>query len=364
MNKGKVSIFAERLGKMQQAANEAMAGYTPGGIRIPDSVYMARIQAELREATSSGNLMISRTFTITEGEFKGLKIWDNIVLEQLDASGAHVLYDRGIQNARRWVESHGINFPEDIRQLESVVNQINDAAPLCQVRSITTKKGDDEYTNVRVMKVLDESGAEVTAVEATQTAPEAAAAADQDILDGMDRAGLKAFITENNLAATVKVSVKDSEDDIRNKIRTAVSTAEGDAATSEAQAEAAPAEETASYDATTLLAFCASQQITEVEEGMEVSQIVEIMKTYQFKKAELSDDEVTMLSAIGIPDTNLIQPPPAPKPVAPKPAAPKPAAPPAKPKAPVAPAPSAAPKLGVPKLGAPKPGMLKPGVKK
>jgi hypothetical protein len=363
MNKGKVSIFAERLGKMQAAANEAMSGYTPGGIRVPDSIYMARVQAELKEAQSSGNLMIGRTFTIVDGEFKGLKIWDNIVLEQLDGDGNHTLSDRGIQNARRWVESHGIAFPEDISQLEAIVNQINDAAPLCQVRSITTKKGDDEYTNVRVMKVLDETGGEVAAVEATASVAESAEAqsADQDVLDGMNRVALKAFITENQLSATVKVSIKDTDEVIRDKIRSAVAATQEETPAEEA---AAPAEEVApAYDATTLLAFCASQQITEVEEGMEPTQIIEIMKTYQYKKAELSPDEVTMLTTIGIPESNIIQPPAPPaKPAAPKPVAPKPITP--KPVAPKAVAPVAVPKLGVPKLGAPKPGMLKPGLKK
>lgn len=345
MAKGKISIFKDRLAKMQDGAAAAMATYTPGGVTVPDSIYIAKEGAELAESQSSGNLMITRTFTIAEGEQKGLRIWDHIVMERV-VDGERMLSDIGIQQARRWVEIHGIDWPEDnLGALEEIVATINDANMLCKIKSKTTKSktSDDMYTNVTVMEMYAEGSEEVAGDSPAKEPAAKEPAADEeagrttDELDGMTRAELKAFITENEL--DIRVTIKTSDDDIRAAIREALGQAtEAEDTTSE---EGVPVED--------LLAFCASQGISEVEEGMEAAAVIEVMATYQYKQEELTEDELAMLVAAGIPDTNIIAPPPplpkaAPRP-APKAPAPKSSVPPKATAAPVA-------RPALPKLGA------------
>lgn len=362
MNKGRVSIFKDRLAKMEQQAAAAMADYTPGGVKVPDSIYNARVQAELTEAQSSGNLMIKHIYTVSEGEYKGLKAWDYTVLEKKDENGIRTLNDRQIQNARRWVESCGYAWPESIGDLEEVINAINDAAPLARIRLKTDvdEKTKDEFQHAKILELIAEEGQTEAAAEAQPAAEEPAAEAqpEGDELDGMTRAQLKQYI-QDNCPGEIRVTIKTTDDEIRNMIREYYNQ---QPAAEEQPAEEDAAPEESAVDVNALLTFCASQGITEVEEGMEADAVVEVMKTYQYKKEELTDDEYQMLIGAGITETNIIAPPPKPtaKPAAaPKPAAPKPAAPAAKP--PVS-APAAKP--GAPKLGAGKPGSFRPGLKK
>jgi hypothetical protein len=365
MNK-KVSIFAERLAKMQGAAAAAMEGYTPGGLSVPDAIYIAKETCELGEAKSSGNLMVTRTFTIVDGEFKGLNIWDRIVLEKQvkdgngQPTGEHMLSDIGIQQCRRWMEQHGLAFPDDLTQLEGVINAINDAAPTVKIRSKTTKKGDDEYINANILEVMDNiagdaSPAQAEAAPTSDTGAEAEVA--QDGLSGMSRAELKAWIAENKLTAELKVTLKHTDEDVRNMIREFIANQPTEETAVEDAAPETTPEEAAAEDYTQpLLVFCASQGIAEVAEGMTQDEIVAVMLTYQYVRTEITEDELALLTAVGIPETNVIDPPAPTPPPAPKVAAPK----------------VSAPKVGLPKPAAPeakptlpaaKPGLPKPGVK-
>jgi hypothetical protein len=426
-----VSIFRDRLSKMQQAAAEAMQGYTPGGMKIPDGIYLAYVQCEMTESQSSGNLQIARTFTVADGDYKGLKMWDYIGLEQavLDPqtnqpTSEKTVNSRGLQKARQFVEVFACQWPEnDYGALEELIMQINAAAALCKIRSRTSvdkKDASNFYTNVSVMEVVSYGGAVEQPATDTQPAVEETAqpVADdvepqdvqpQDELDTMDRATLKQYLVSHDLEGQIHVTIKWTDEDIRNAIRTALSEGPGvpteDQPAEEAQAEV-PVEQPAeapSYDANALLAFCVSQQISEVEEGMEPDQIIQIMSGYQFKRWEMTDDEAAMLSAVGL-GANVVQqqeaapipekpktlptPPPvqakkptlptapakgkpgtvnlpniaAKKPAVPAPAA-KPAMPaaPAKPKAPVMPPRPSAP---APKAPAARPPLPKPGAPK
>jgi hypothetical protein len=368
MNK-KVSIFAERLAKMQGAAETAMADYTPGGLSVPDSIYIAKETCELTEAKSTGNLMVTRTFTIIDGEFKGLNIWDRIVLEKAvkDANeqltGEHTLSDIGIQQCRRWMEQHGLAYPDDLREIEGVVNAINDAAPTVKIRSKTTKKGDDEYVNATILEVMDNIAGDASPAQAeaaTTTDTGEAVEAEQDGLSGMSRAELKAWIAENNLTAAIKVTLKHTDEDVRNMIREYIANQPAEETAEQPADEVVDtaADEAAAAQLNDLLVFCASQGITEATEGMSLEEITVVMLTYQYKRDEITEDELALLTAVGIPEANIITP--APVPAAPKVSAPKvgmPKAPVAKPAAPAKPA----AKPGLPKPGTPKAG-VRPGL--
>jgi hypothetical protein len=167
MSKERVLVFTDRLRGLQQQAADAMANYTPGGVRVPDSIYIGREGAEVKESQSSGKLMVSRSFTISDGEYAGLNAWDNIVFEGNDV---------GMQILRRWVEMHGYEWPEgDLASMEVIVNEINETAATVRFKVKTTKDRNDdtrEYTNVTVLEIL--------AGEATTQAQESSPAAPAD----------------------------------------------------------------------------------------------------------------------------------------------------------------------------------------
>lgn len=306
----RTEVFADRLRAMSDQADAAMQTYVPGGARVPDGIYIGKESAELREAQSSGKLMISRTFTIVEGEFTGLNVWDNLVIEDNDI---------GLQLARRWIELHtsqetGENYtwPEaDLAGLETIINEIAEVGATVKLRVKTTlsKKGDGgEYTNATVQQILGVDDA-VQSEAIPEQAPEQDAAAADD-LESMDRNSLKTYIAGNvELASKIKVSIKMTDDAIREAIRAVIG-------------EPAAAEEVSGVDINDILTFCASQGIAEVNDSMNEGKLVEVMSGYGFTAGELTETEVEMLTALGL-ENNIQKPIPAPKPAeAPKPAAP------------------------------------------
>jgi hypothetical protein len=187
--------------------------------------------------------------------------------------------------------------------------------------------------------------------------------AEQDGLSGMSRAELKAWIAENNLTAAIKVTLKHTDEDVRNMIREYIANQPAEETAEQPADEAVDtaADEAAAAQLNDLLVFCSSQGITEVTEGMSLEEITAVMLTYQYKRDEITDDELELLTTVGIPEANIITS--APVPAAPKVSAPKvgmPKAPVAKPAAPAKPVAPAA-KPGLPKPGAPKAG-VRPGL--
>lgn len=289
----RTEVFAQRLRAMQEQVSAAMQTYTTGGTRVPDGVYIAREAAEIREARSTGKLMISRTFTVAEGEFTGLNIWDNLMLE----SESEV----PIQIARRWVELHidpSTGSPyvwpeEDLAKLETIVNEISEAAALVKIRVKTTpnRNGDGEWTNVTVLQLLDASPDQARPEQEPERAAEPSdESATSDGLDEMDRTALKAFIAKNReLAAAIRVKPKMTDDDIRSAIREALGNKDSE-----------PESEKEAVDVNAILAFCSSQGIDEAKEGMAVEELVEIMSGYGFHADELMEDEVKLLKTLGL----------------------------------------------------------------
>lgn len=146
----KISVFADKLRGMQDTVAQAMADYKPGGVRVPEGIYTAKESAELKEAKKTGNLMIARQFTVNDGEFKGLNIWDNLVIQNNPT---------GIQIARRWVEKHGFAFPEeDFAEIETIINEINDLGATVKVKLKFSPSQDPDrpYSNLDVLEVLDD----------------------------------------------------------------------------------------------------------------------------------------------------------------------------------------------------------------
>jgi hypothetical protein len=336
MADSKVNLFSDRLRGMQNKAAQIMEGYTPGGIQVPESVYIGKEQCEIGETSEKGYLKITRQFTISEGEYTGLNAYDGFVLEGNDF---------GLQSARRWIEQHGCHWPEDdLGKLESIVNRINDIAPTVKFRvKYKQDKNDAEtkWCNISVLQLIegdldfsdilngDPAGQDYAAVQEAMAEEEAAEETEettQDEFDGMNRKQLKEFIASNDLE--IRVTTKFTDDDIRAAIRELVVTEEEAAEEAEEVAEEV-AEET--VDTAELLAFCASQDVEGVDDTMTTEEIVQVMVNYGFDKATLTDDEVNMLVALGLQE-NIQEPEPVKKTPVKKAAAPAPAK-----KAPVAP---------------------------
>ena len=345
MSKQRVTVFGDRLKGLQEQAADAMANYTPGGVRVPDGIYVGREACEIRESQSSGKLMNSRSFTVSDGEQAGLNVWDNVVFE-----GNEV----GMQIMRRWVELHGYEWPEnDLGLLEQIVNEINEAAPSVRFRVKTIKdKNDDtrEYTNVSVLEILEgkpEAAAEAPAEAEAEAPAEEASAEDNaaaDDLDSMTREQLKKYVASNaELAGAIRITIRMSDDDLKAAIRAALGTEAEAPAETEAQTE----------DNADLIAFAASQGVDDVTEDMGRDAIVGALRGYGYQRKELTAEEIKMLTEIGL-GANIQGAPPAPAPKATP--APRAAAP-ATAKAPVrAPAPAlraAAPAAKAPAAKAP-----------
>jgi hypothetical protein len=105
----------------------------------------------------------------------------------------------------------------------------------------------------------------------------------------MTRKELKKFIDSNPILDGIRVTVKMSDDDIREAIRDAIETEETE-----------ETEEVSEYDAEALLAFCVAQGIDDVNDEMDIQQIVDIMKGYNYKKTDLTQEEVDMLGTLDL----------------------------------------------------------------
>ncbi len=334
------SLFKDRLKNMQGEAEAAMEDYRPSGEAVPEGIYFARQDAVLKPS-SSDRMMIARTFTVAEGDQTGRNVWDNLVIEDNPT---------GLQIARRWIERHEnpetgepYEWPEDLVDLEDIVNEIAEAGFLVKisVKRTPNRDGTDFFTNVNVNKVLEADEGEPTETEPTETEPETETTDDAgDVgeidLDSMDRAELKALIAEyEDLSAAIRISLRMTEDDIRAKIREVWGWDDEPAEEPTEEPAEESTETTSGYDLSEILAFCASQSIEEAVEGMSEEELIEVMSGYGYNESELVKEEVEMLTALGL-EGNIQKAKPAPKPKAKPKTAPKAkpkAAPKAKPKA-------------------------------
>ena len=300
-SKKSVSIFQKRLNSMRDIATGAMDTYTQDG-SIPEGVFNAREQCELRES-KAGNLMVARTFTVVDGDYKARKIWDNVVLGN---------NEYGWHNLRRWMEVHGDmlnSWPgngEDMGIIEENIVAINNAAPLVQIRVKQSVDKTDEtkiYTNVTVMQMLEDIKGSVD--DNNNNDVDIGVNADIDTikdnaettdLESMTRKELKKFIDSNPILDGIRVTVKMSTYDIREAIRDAMIGTEEAKETEETE----ETEEVSEYDAEALLAFCVAQGIDDVNDEMDIQQIVDIMKGYNYKKTDLTQEEVDMLGTLDL----------------------------------------------------------------
>ncbi len=164
------SKYKERLAAMSGSWEQSQGAYDQmfGGVDIPEGVYQARLQgAKILESKSSQKLMIRREHLITEGEYKGMVAWDNMMLET----------PNGLVYVRRWIEMMGYQCPQagNFEEIEDVIEAILNESPDVKVR--LTRDGD--FTNIAVAELLGVS-TEGEAEDAVEPEAEAPSSEDSD----------------------------------------------------------------------------------------------------------------------------------------------------------------------------------------
>lgn len=185
--------IGDKLAKMQDAWKESEQQYktTFGGEKIPEGQYIARVQkAALREAKTSGKIMIGREHVIMEGDLKGSVVFDNMQLET----------PLGLAFTRRWIERMGYVSPDEVNGLLDVCNDITEKAPTVKI----AVKHSGDFVNVDVLEVLEDGGA-ATAGAASEASAETATTAPAG-KTAAKKAG----------AASPKEKVRDDDDRIKD----------------------------------------------------------------------------------------------------------------------------------------------------
>lgn len=189
-----VSKWSKKLAGMKSAwkASEDTYKETFGAADIPEDTYVAQLQEAMLDEDKKQNVVIRREHIITEGAHKGVVVRDRMNLSN----------DMGQVFVRRWLQMLGVDIPEDISELETLVSEIKKAAPVCKVRI----RHSGDFTNVDVISVED--GADAT-VEA--------ASGDSGVdLDTLDKDGLRKLVVDNDLE--IPGYRKMSEDELRAAI--------------------------------------------------------------------------------------------------------------------------------------------------
>lgn len=133
-----MSLFQDRLKEAQENWNKGRDVAQRG--TIPPGIYKMQLaSANITESQSSGKLMIKREHIVSEGEFRGEIVYDNMMIET----------ERGPEFIARWITAMGFEVCSDIADLENTVAAIANAAPIYTAR--VTHSGD--FTNVNVQKL-------------------------------------------------------------------------------------------------------------------------------------------------------------------------------------------------------------------
>lgn len=339
--------FKNRLAQMQE---QWTSGKDKAG-GVPDGVYNMQLQEAKFDVSGSGRLMVKRQHLITDGEYAGEVVYDNIVVDT----------EFGPRQLAEWIAQMGYEVPADMADNEDVVNAISMAAPHYQAG---VKKGkDSDFRNVRIRQLLDAPAAEaapapahVKKAAAAPAKPAAKVAAPAPVKKAAPAP--KAAEPEAGLAEGTRIAFKDEDqNDAEGTVKGAGENegdirVEGDNGTlydfaigdltvveGEAVAEAPVEEDNSEETRAGLLAICVAHGI-EVTDEDDLAAVTEKVCGQEWNKGELTEDEAALLEGVGAVFAAPKKAAPAPKAPVKAPAKPAPKAP-AKPapKAPVKPTP-------------------------
>ena len=266
---------------------------------VPDGVYtMQLLSADVVLSKAGNNPMVERKHVVVDGEQEGQEIRDRLMLHT----------ENGPYYANKWVEMMGYQSPEDMADLPEVIKTISEAHPI--VMAEVRRSG--EFLNVRVQQLLEENSAvkeaeaapeetapkvapaaskKSVAKKATPAAEPAAAATDLtagDIIsfefEGVPTQGVVEEVKEESAVVAV------NEDRYEVPL--------GDLTKLDANTTQAAADGDAELTAE-LLAFAQTHNLP-VEDGSTVEALKELIGGYEWKKAELTPDEVALLTKVEV----------------------------------------------------------------
>ena len=189
------SKWGAKLKKMKAGWQGSEQAYKEmfGAADIPEDVYVMKLQEACLDETTGGKLRIKREHVIIEGEHKGVVIRDGMNLET----------DMGPVFARRWLAMLDVEIPEDPEELEDLLLEVKEAAPV--VKGRVRHSGD--FTNVDIISVVDDD-----------EGGDSGSGEEQEIdLDSMDKNELRALVKDNDL--DIDGWRKMDEDTLREAIR-------------------------------------------------------------------------------------------------------------------------------------------------
>jgi hypothetical protein len=285
--------FQKDLAAMQKNYDESKKTYDPNAMgnfsHVPDGKYLAKECIDLQKTKDGKKLMAIATFSIADGEYQGSdeKMFFILTRNPKDEKDP----DRGLHNLQRWFGQHSLECPEKLMELPEIFEKITLQNPTVEI-AVATKKGknkegeEQEYTNVYLNRVIDEVSLDSTSSEEPEVEEQTPPDSDSDEYTTMDRKELKKLISnDDDLSTAIRVIPKMTVEEIREKIR---------------EIKNGVVSEEESEDNSELLTFCASQGIEEVTENSSRDDIIEAMKGYEFNASELTGEEVTMLTSLGL----------------------------------------------------------------
>ena len=309
------------------AGQDSYAKVGDGPDAPPPGLYtMQLVSAEFKNKKDGGELLIMWTHVVMEGEHKG---------EQMnDFSKPTSKKGYPIRLMRQRINRLGWSAPDDLRELEQIIPEIDAAGPIYKGLVEHSKSDKGVFANVEVKDLIDQygarsSGQRATASDEGTSEPAEAAATASTFASGNDvtfsNAGKDYVgVVKTVDAAGISVTVEGEEGlfvfDHPGKELTLV-VAPAEPATTPDLA-AAPVDDDPPSEA--LLAFAVGLGYDDLD-GTTQKLLVEALKeNHTFKAAELHDDERLLLVRNNIP----VEPKPAPakpkKPSKPKkPAKPK-----------------------------------------
>lgn len=302
--------YRERLESMRETWDE---NSHRGGVGVPDGVYNCRLQNIKVDESQSEKLMVHAEYLIYEGEQASQVIHQFISLET----------EWGPSRVRQTLERLDWTFPDDPVELEETLASVADAAPACRVRVSTKTTNVGEFTNVAVMRRLEdgdlppepevpteENKPAVTAAKPkVQTAPSTAAAKKAAAAVAAPPASTgpapgqqvqweyKNEIHQGEVTKVMgdKLWVKDTSDG-RTKV-----VAVAEAVEVEQEAPATEGQEAASDIRNALETFCLTYQLDFDDQNTDQELIALVVDHEPWPREELIEEEIALLEKIGAP---------------------------------------------------------------
>lgn len=304
------SSFKKRLGKMQ---GNWESSKSLGGTEFEDGIYKLQLEdAELVESQSSSKLMIKWAWVCLEGDMAGENIRD---YSQLESES-----DWARKFAMQRIEKLGREVPDQMSDLEEVVEEIADANPIIMAKIKTNKDG---FTNIGITRLLDgdaavvagddggddgddsgggddgEEGGDDGTEEGSQFEEGMTVKFEDD--DGDEVVGKITGLDDDAETADIKTDDGDEYEDIDLSELEVVEEEGGD------EGEGGDGEE---EDLDELIALAQTLE-AKVKEDDDVASLVKRLKKFEYDSSELVPEEIELCEKHGI---KLSDPEPEPKP--------------------------------------------------